>query len=177
MCIRDRFGAGSVSEESVIVCDYPDNENLLDLLSKKRATLRLQLEELAINAEGVNRNRNKEIRAAIRNNFYPDGQIQTAKTEIKIDGSLDNEDNRKKIWSSLKKYLPLFSLFFVDKPLNDQDSDIQDPMKEIVKEVLKKDTITPLLEQLKEEVQAASCLLYTSPSPRDRTRSRMPSSA
>lgn len=157
--IKKRYpvsGGGSVSEESVIVCDYPDNENLIDLLSKKRTTLRLQLEELAINAEGVNRNRNKDLRAAIRNNFYPDGQIQTLKTEIKIDGSLDNEDNRKKIWSSLKKYLPLFSLFFVDKPLNDQDSDIQDPMKEIVKEVLKKDTITPLLEQLKVEVQAAS---------------------
>ena len=29
----------------------------------------------------------------------------------------------------------------------------------------------------KEEVEATTCLLYTSPSPRDRTRSRMPSSA
>jgi putative ATP-dependent endonuclease of the OLD family len=148
--------AGSLSEESVIICDYPDNENLSDLLSKKRTTLRLQLEELAINADGVNRNQNKELRAAIRRHFYPNNQIQTTRTEIKIDGSLDNEDNRKKIWTSLKKYLPLFSLFFVDKPLNDQDADIQDPMKEIVKEVLKKDNITPLLEQLKEAVQAAS---------------------
>jgi len=72
---------------------------------------------------------------------------------------LDNEDNKKKIWTSLKKYLPIYSLFFVDKPLNDQDSDIQDPMKEIVKEVLKRDAISPLLEQLKEEVQAASTLM------------------
>ena len=28
-----------------------------------------------------------------------------------------------------------------------------------------------------ESIEARSCLLYTSPSPRDRTRSRMPSSA
>ena len=30
---------------------------------------------------------------------------------------------------------------------------------------------------IKNDVQVFSCLLYTSPSPRDRTRSRMPSSA
>lgn len=149
-------GSGSVSEESVIVCDYPDNENLTDLLSKKRTTLKLQFEELGINPEGVNRTKSKELRNAIRNHFYEDGQITTQITQIKIDGKLDNEDNRKKIWVNLKKYLPLFSLFFVDKPLNDQDSDIQDPMKEIIKEVLKRDNITPLLQQLKEAVQDAS---------------------
>ncbi len=148
--------SGSVSEESVIICDYPDNENLSDLLSKKRTTLQLQFDELGINPEGVNRTKSKELRNAIRNHFYEEGQITTHQAEIKIDGRLDNEDNRKKIWTNLKKYLPLFSLFFVDKQLNDQDSDIQDPMKEIIKEVLKRDNITPLLEQLKEAVQDAS---------------------
>ena len=33
------------------------------------------------------------------------------------------------------------------------------------------------LEALKDSSETISCLLYTSPSPRDRTRSRMPSSA
>ncbi|MCF8714283.1 ATP-binding protein [Joostella atrarenae] len=149
-------GAGSVSEESVIISQYPDNENLGDLLSKKRTTLKLQFEELGIDQEGVNRTKSRELRNAIRNHFYPDGNITTSRTEIKIDGKLDNEDNKKKIWTNLKKYLPIYSLFFVDKPLTDQDSDIQDPMKEIIKEVLKRDHITPLLEQLKEAVQTAS---------------------
>jgi predicted ATP-dependent endonuclease of OLD family len=113
--------SGSVSEESVIICDYPDNENLSDLLSKKRTTLQLQFDELGINPEGVNRNKSKELRNAIRNHYYEEGQITTKQAEIKIDGRLDNEDNRKKIWTNLKKYLPLYSLFFVDKQLNDQD--------------------------------------------------------
>lgn len=43
--------------------------------------------------------------------------------------------------------------------MTDQDSDIQDPMKEIIKEVLKRDNITPLLVQLKEAVQNASTSL------------------
>ncbi|MEQ8474788.1 MAG: ATP-binding protein [Fulvivirga sp.] len=150
---------GTISEESVIICEYPDNENVMDLLSKKRTTLKLQFEELEINPEGVNKTKSKELRNAIRNHFYPDGNITTETKEIKIDGKLDNEDNRKKIWLGLKKYLPIYSLFFVDKPLTDQDSDIQDPMKEIIKEVLKRDHITPLLEQLKEAIQNASTAL------------------
>ena len=40
---------------------------------------------------------------------------------------------------------------------------------------LEKDASKPLLTVLGEDV--TTCLLYTSPSPRDRTRSRMPSSA
>lgn len=155
--IRKRFSVGAtITEEAVIICQYPDHVDLANLLSKKRTTLQLQFEELGINPVGVNRNVSKDLRNAIRNNFYGGGQITTILKEIKIDGKLDNEDNRKKIWTNLKNYLPLYSLFFVDKPLNDQDSDIQDPMKEIVKEVLRREEILPLLVQLKEHVQAAS---------------------
>ncbi len=150
---------GTVSEEAMIICEYPNNENLENLLSKKRTTLKLQFEDLGIDSSDVNQNISKELRTAIREYYYPDGEIQTETKEIKIDGRLDNEDNRKKIWTNIKKYLPLYSLFFVDKQLTDQDENIQDPMKEIIKEVLKRDTITPLLEQLKEEVQSASTVL------------------
>ena len=157
--IKKKFsvsGTGTISEETVINCQYPNNVNLGDLLSKKRTTLQLLLEELGLNPEGVDQRVCKELRNAIRNHYYPDQEIITEIMEIKIDGRLDNEDNRKKIWTSLKKYLPIYSLFFVDKPLNDQDSDIQDPMKEIIKEVLKREAILPLLEELKEAVQQAS---------------------
>ncbi len=157
--IKKRFSVsagGTITEETVVVCNHPDNPEVVDLLSKKRTTLRLQFAALGLNPEGVNQNISKELRNAIRNHFFQDGNITTSSVEIKIDGKLDNEDNRKKIWSSLKNYLPLYSLCFVDKPLNDQDSDIQDPMKEIIKEVLRRDNIAPLLAQLKEEIQLAS---------------------
>ena len=39
------------------------------------------------------------------------------------------------------------------------------------------DTKSVLADQLDAVHRASACLLYTSPSPRDRTRSRMPSSA
>ena len=43
-------------------------------------------------------------------------------------------------------------------------------------ETIQKSVIVPL-EQAINGVEDMTCLLYTSPSPRDRTRSRMPSSA
>ena len=39
------------------------------------------------------------------------------------------------------------------------------------------DTANLMAEILRDDFKAGTCLLYTSPSPRDRTRSRMPSSA
>ena len=39
------------------------------------------------------------------------------------------------------------------------------------------DTVSEIQHRAKVERAANACLLYTSPSPRDRTRSRMPSSA
>ncbi|QSE99198.1 ATP-binding protein [Fulvivirga lutea] len=151
--------AGTLTAESFIKCLYPDNEALDDLLSKKRNTLKLQLDELGIGHEGVNRTQSKDLRRAIRDHYYPGQEVQTTQKLIKIEGKLDNEDNRKKIWASISKYLPIYSLFFVDKKLDDQDSDIQDPMKEIVKEVLGRPDIAPLLEQLKEQIQSASTVL------------------
>lgn len=150
-----RIGA-SLTEETFVRCRVPNELELDNILSLKLSTLKIKAQELGIDISGVDNRISKEIRSTIRNHFYPSG-VNDYKTEnIKIDGKLDNEDNLKKIWSGLKNYLPIYSLFYVDKPLNDQDSDIQDPMKEIVKEVLQRPGIVTLLEELKNEIQSAS---------------------
>ena len=55
------------------------------------------------------------------------------------------------------------------------------PIYDSLDENLPKDNVAKLIENQKIEIAAIAylrgCLLYTSPSPRDRTRSRMPSSA
>ena len=53
--------------------------------------------------------------------------------------------------------------------------EIEQEVKQEVETVLEEVEPTPEPTQTPEE--AKTCLLYTSPSPRDRTRSRMPSSA
>ena len=106
-------GAGAVSEEAYIVCDYPDNPELEKLLSMKRTALKNQFKELNIDPAGVNKNKSNELRDAIRNHYYQDGVIQTLERKIKIDGKIDNEDNLKKIWSSLKNISPCIPFFLL----------------------------------------------------------------
>ena len=48
---------------------------------------------------------------------------------------------------------------------------------DLVKAQLRRQGITPVAGKIKKQKPLKGCLLYTSPSPRDRTRSRMPSSA
>ena len=55
---------------------------------------------------------------------------------------------------------------------------LDDEAKAIILDTSEEETDEALLEAAKScPVMAIFCLLYTSPSPRDRTRSRMPSSA
>ena len=46
-----------------------------------------------------------------------------------------------------------------------------------IKDVLAKNKLESHMEKILVPTHQVTCLLYTSPSPRDRTRSRMPSSA
>jgi putative ATP-dependent endonuclease of the OLD family len=159
--IIKKFKVGAtLTEESFVKCVVPNIPDLEAILSKKLSSLKLMAEELKIDTTGIDCRKSKDLRKVIRQHFLGSAfDVAIILQEIKIDGKLDNEDNLKKIWSSLKSYLPIYSLFFVDKPLNDQDSDIQDPMKEIVKEVLQRPTIAPLLDKLKNEIQAASTIM------------------
>ena len=51
------------------------------------------------------------------------------------------------------------------------------PSDDPIRMYLSQMSVIPLLNRDEEVALAKNCLLYTSPSPRDRTRSRMPSSA
>lgn len=42
------------------------------------------------------------------------------------------KEDGKTIWESLKKFLPVYSLFQADRSNNDHDKEIQDPLKEAV---------------------------------------------
>ena len=59
----------------------------------------------------------------------------------------------------------------------DPDRDIVDPHHHLWPEPSMAYNLTELLGDTTDGHKVSHCLLYTSPSPRDRTRSRMPSSA
>ena len=58
------------------------------------------------------------------------------------------QEGAKQIWESIQKYMPIFSLFQSDRKNQDKDSEIQDPMKAAIKEVLNKDNILETLNNV-----------------------------
>ncbi len=135
-----------------LVANYPSDTQLSGLLSMKNTALKNYAIELGVDLEGINRSKNPPIRKKIRD--FIGGDRTTI--ELKVDGNVNSEDNLKAIWTSLKKLLPVFSLFKVDKALDDKDVDIQDPMKVAINEALSLPDIQGLLEQVEEKVKEAS---------------------
>lgn len=135
-----------------LIANYPVDERLSDILSKKNATLKVYAEELNVDLGGINKTKNPPIRKRIRDSIGGEKALK----DIKVDGTLDAEDNLRALWSSLQKYLPVFTLFKVDKTLDDKDGDIQDPMKLAVAEALATPEILELLSQVEAKVKEVS---------------------
>ena len=123
---------------------HPTNANCAELLLKKNAELRriIQAEEI----ECDNLNINALMRAAIWNNYSEELQLQ----EIEIDAS---KEDAKKIWDKLASYLPVYSLFQSDRKNSDGDNEVQDPLKEAVKQILSDETLQSTLNEVANEVQ------------------------
>ena len=60
---------------------------------------------------------------------------------------------------------------------SDKQKQIPEEFKDLAKDFAEKGFITTSSDNLINWARTGSCLLYTSPSPRDRSLSRMPSSA
>lgn len=151
--IKKLFKIGStISKSTILVALHPTHEKLRDILSLKNTPLKSLAEEVGANLEGVNKTKNPSLRKAIIDSIESPKQL----IEIKVDGSLDTENNLKAIWSRLKTYLPIFSIFKVDKNIDDKDKDVQDPMKHAIKESLAVPRIIELLEEIEKEVKEKS---------------------
>lgn len=128
---------------------HPELTNLLEL---KNGTLKVKAQELGVDLTGVTLTKNPPIRAAFRNHFGK----EKANARIKVEGSLTTENNLKSIWGKLKAMLPIYSLFKVDKSLDDKDGDVQDPMKSAVEQTLAIDVIQTKLQEIEDMVREQS---------------------
>ncbi|MDP2686985.1 MAG: ATP-binding protein [Aequorivita sp.] len=147
------FKVGKTVGKSVFLNAYnythPELSNLLEL---KNGTLKAKAVELDVDLTGVTKTKNPPIRIAFRNHF---GR-EKANSRIKVEGSLTTENNLKDVWGKLKAMLPIYSLFKVDKSLDDKDGDVQDPMKSAVEETLAIDAIQVKLQEIEDMVREQS---------------------
>lgn len=118
---------------------HPTNPDCADLLLKKDNELRRIIESKQINCD--DRTRNAVMRASIWQHYSADLQLDT--TDIDV-----TKGDAKSIWDKLQKYLPLYSLFQSDRKNSDGDSEVQDPLKEAVKEILRDDGLQQTLNEV-----------------------------
>ncbi len=126
---------------------HPTVGGAKDLLQLKNSDLKKRAIELSIDLEGVDQRVNAQIRERIRDHF---GDLRLTPSMIPL-----NEDNAKKIWTELRKYLPVFALFKSDRASTDQDPEAQDPLKAAVKEAIKakEAELTAITEYVSSEVK------------------------
>ena len=86
------------------------------------------------------------MRSAIWQHFSNELQIQN--TEIDA-----NQADAKNIWEKLKSYMPTYFLFKSDRENNDKDSEVQDPLKAAVVEILQNEEIKNELNDIAERVK------------------------
>lgn len=106
---------------------HPTNPSCADLLQKKDSELRRIIESNQITCG--DRTRNAVMRSSIWQHFGGNLQLDTVEIDV-------TKGDTKSIWDKLQKYLPLYSLFQSDRKNSDGDSEVQDPLKEAVKEIL-----------------------------------------
>ncbi|MEA4969131.1 MAG: ATP-binding protein [Candidatus Pelethousia sp.] len=127
-----------------IKANHPTNPNCRDLLLKKDTELRSILDQQ--NIECPDRVRKAIMRTAIWNHYRDN--LQLAETELDV-----TKGDTKTIWDKLQNYLPLYTLFQSDRKNCDGDSEVQDPLKEAVKEILNHADLRDHLARIAVEVE------------------------
>ncbi|PVZ88205.1 ATP/GTP-binding protein [Serratia sp. S1B] len=122
---------------------HPTHKNCSDLLQKKNLELKKILEEQSLTCE--DKTKNAELRKAI---WQGQDDLQLVEQDIEV-AKID----AKNIWEQLKSYMPLYTLFQSDRKNSDGDSEVQDPMRLAVREILGDPTIQGKLSEVANTVK------------------------
>lgn len=127
-----------------IKASHPTNPSCRDLLLKKDIELRAILDQHNIECE--DRVKKAIMRTTIWNHYGE--ALQLADTELDV-----TKGDTKTIWDKLQHYLPTYTLFQADRKNCDGDSEVQDPLKEAIKEILSDADLRDKLASVATEVK------------------------
>ncbi|GAA0322700.1 AAA family ATPase [Bacillus carboniphilus] len=126
-----------------IICNHPNIEPYNNLLALKRTELKKLARELGVESSQYNANSNASLRRAIWQNA---SELNLQLTELLVD-----KEDSKKIYESLERFLPIYSLFQSDRPSKDNDKEVTDPMGLAIQEALRE--LNTEIEKIKEDVR------------------------
>jgi len=133
-----------------IKCFHPCNDDFLRfMLTKNVNELRAFVDENNIHVE--DRRKAAEMRRAIRTHYKErDGSLDLQEVKIPI-----NDGDLKKIWDKIKIYMPVFTLISADRENLDTDFDLQNPLKNRIKEIFQGE------EEILEKLNSVSEKVYS----------------
>lgn len=131
-------------EKVFIYANHPTSQGCSELLLKKNSDLKKLLADQGLECQ--DKTKNSELRKSIWN-----GQVSLDLQDIEIEVA---KIDAKNVWEQLKSYMPLYSLFQADRKNSDGDSEVQDPMRLAVKEILGDPSIQADLAKVAETVKA-----------------------
>lgn len=131
------------SAKVFIRAEHPTNPLCSELHTKKITDYRKIIQDNSIECE--DHTKNAIMRKAIWQHFFKELQLK----EIEIDAS---KEDAKNIWEKIQDYLPIYTLFQSDRKNSDGDSEVQDPLKIAIKEILEDNTIKQMLEDISVKV-------------------------
>lgn len=152
--IHKTYGATSVKKVDVIA-NYPSNKQAKDLLTLKIDALRSRAEELEVPEENYNGSISSSIRKAIRE--YLGDELKIKSQKITISKTSDKTQNAgKEIWTQIQNYFPVYSLFQSDRKNEEKDSEVQNPMNAVIRQIIQDPDLQEKLKNVKELVEKAS---------------------
>lgn len=129
-------------KETLLIADYPSDEICKNLHSKKKDELQSIVERMDLSVS--DKRKSSLMRKAIFDSIQVPSLVQTP-IMVDVEGT-------KQIWTSLKEYIPLYELFQSDRRNHDQDGEIQNPMKLLIKELMKDEAISEPLKEVYEKI-------------------------
>lgn len=117
------------------------------IINFSNSQLKKYLKDNNIEDPTILKNSNVSIRQGIYNHIKNTHDIELVERKIEL-----NKQDGKKLWENIQKHLPMFALFKADRSSNDEDSEVQDPMKVAVAQALKE--VESDLENIKQRVQS-----------------------
>lgn len=131
-------------EKVFVKANHPTGSNCSDLLQKKNTELQKIIKDHSITCS------NNTINAVMRTAIWHHFNTELDLAEIEIDVT---KGDTKSIWDKLQTYLPLYTLFQSDRKNSDGDSEVQDPLKEAVKQILNDPTLKEKFDEIATEVK------------------------
>ena len=141
--IVKKYKNGSITPRVYIRAHHPTNPECSDLLLKKQSELKSIIRTQGIPCD--NQTVNAVMRSAIWNYYTDNLKLD----DIEIDTS---KEDAKRTWDNIASYLPVYSLFRADRKNDDGDSEVQDPLREAVKQILTDAELQRKLSEVAEEV-------------------------